>query len=185
MEQARSLGFTSTSTLSVASRINGSPGWTRVPALTSHSSISPVSIVNPSFGRSTSIATSGPRAFEEATNSIRYPIAVGDVRPLEDRAEWDRREGRADAQHRCVEEVECLFLDLGGDLGPDPAEGDRLVDHQRPIRSAHRVEDGRTVERLDGPHVDYLDLDAGLRERRRRGHRLPGHAADGDDRRIS
>src|SRR5580693_9346803 len=153
---------TSTSTLSVASLSSGSPGLTGVPGATSHSSISPYSMVSPSLGIRTSTATSAPGALEQPPDSGHDPVAVRDVGAFEHRAERHRGERRAEAEHRRVQVVERLLLDLRGDLGADAAEGDRLVHDQGPVRPADGFQDGRTVERLDGAHVDHLDLGAFL-----------------------
>src|SRR6202042_2477509 len=110
---------TSTSTLSVASRSSGSPGLTAVPGSTSHSSISPYSMVSPSLGIRTSTATSAPGTLEQALDPGRDPGGVRDVGAFEHRAERHRRERRADAEHRRVQVVERLLLDLRADLGAD------------------------------------------------------------------
>ena len=79
---------------------------------------------------------------------------------LERRAERHRRERRADAADRRVEVVERLLLDLGGDLGAEPAEAHGLVDDDDPVGLAHRLDDGVGVERLQRARVDHLDVDA-------------------------
>ena len=65
--------------------------------------------------------TSVPGA-HRGPHGVGHCGGVGDVRPLERGAERHRRERRAEPHDRRVEVVERRLLDLGGDLGADPAE---------------------------------------------------------------
>ena len=69
---------------------------------------------------------------------------------------------RADPLDRLVQVPEGLLLDRRGDLRAVPHPHGRLVQHHRPRRLLHGVDDRLDVQRYQRPDVDDLDRDAFL-----------------------
>ena len=65
-----------------------------------------------------------------------------------------------DPQDRCLEEVEALLGEPGGDLGAVAGEARRLVHDDRAAGAAYRLAHGRVVERRQRAQVDDLDVPA-------------------------
>src|SRR3954471_14759783 len=109
---------TSVSTLSVEISTIGSSASTQSPTRFFHSTTVPSATETPICGIVTSTAVS---IGEELTARLPHVVGLGQDRPLERRAERDRRVGRRHAHDRTVQVLERVLADQRRDLGADAA----------------------------------------------------------------
>src|SRR4051812_34900135 len=83
----------------------------------------------------------------EAADGFGDVVAIGEPGPFELGGVGRGRGGGADSFDRRVEIPEALTRDGGGDLGADAEGDDGFVGDEEPAGLAHRLDDGRHVER--------------------------------------
>src|SRR4051812_41899541 len=130
---------TSVSTLSVEISTIGSSASTQSPTRFFHSTTVPSATLTPICGIVTS--TAAVSICEELTARLPHVVGLGQDRPLERRAERDRRVGCGHAHDRAVEVLEGVLADEGGHLGADTARARGLVQNDHLAGLAHRRED--------------------------------------------
>ena len=115
---------------------------------------------------------------------VRTAVEVGQVLLLE-AARGVRRVEAADPQHRRLEGVEAALRHPGRDLGAEPQEDRRLVDHHQPPGPLDRRDEGVEVERRQRAQVDHLDVPALLGRSLGGLERRGDHPAVGDERDVA
>src|SRR3954471_19822954 len=139
---------TSVSTLSVEISTIGSPASPPSPTRLFPSTTVPSATDTPIWGIVTSTSDTSVR--EELTARLLDVACLGQDRPLERRAERNRRVRRGDAHDRTVEVLERALADQGRHLRADAARARGLVQHHDLARLADRAEDRLLVERAQG-----------------------------------
>src|SRR5215475_4446294 len=174
---AKGIG-TSTTALAVSTSATTWSTWTTSPALTCQVTISASSSPSPRSGS----RKSGMVIPLQSRDSVENPVGVRQVKVFELRR-WIGHIQPGDPQDRCLEVVETLLGQAGGDLGPVTGEARRLVHHHRTAGAAHRFHQGLVVERRQGTEVDDLNvpllLDSGFGCFEGRGH-PPAVGDEGD-----
>src|SRR5690349_773363 len=153
--------------LSVSTSAKTSPTATVSPSRFFHSTRRPSSIV----GESASITTLvGIGSVEVEHRARRGDHLAGiDFRgALELLVVGHGDVGTGHADHRSVELVECLALNGVRHLRADAREGPSFLGHHTPVRLRHRLEQGRGIERTDGPEVEHFGVDLFARQGLRR-----------------
>src|SRR4051794_35263731 len=130
---------TSVSTLSVEISTIGSSASTQSPTRFFHSTTVPSATDTPIWGIVTS--TAAVSVGEELTARLPHVALLRQDRPLQRRAERDRRVRRGHANDRSVEVLERVLADQRGHLGADPARARGLVQHHDLAGLAHRRQD--------------------------------------------
>src|SRR3954468_20254198 len=172
---------TSVSTLSVEISTIGSSASTQSPTRFFHSTTVPSATETPIWGIVTSTSDTSVR--EELTARLLDVACLGQDRPLERRAERNRRVRRGHAHDRTVEVLEGALADQRRALGAHAARARRLVQHHDLARLADRAQDRLLVERAQRAQVDHLDRRAvdvlGGLERERHHRAVRDHAEIG------
>src|SRR4051794_15880660 len=136
---------TSVSTFSVEISTIGSSASTQSPTPFFHSTTVPSATDTPLWGIDTS--TSDVSVREELTARLLDVACLGQDRPLERRAERDRRVRSGHAHYRPVEVLEGALADQRGHLGADAARARRLVQDHDLAGLANGAQDRLLVER--------------------------------------
>src|SRR3954471_7336889 len=116
----------------------------RSPSLFSHLTIVPASMPWPRRGSLTSVAIAG----NGPVDRLEHVRLVRDDELLHDGREGQRREARADALDRRVEEVERAVLEQRRHLRAEAPARDRLVRDDAAVRLLDRAHERLLVERL-------------------------------------
>src|SRR6202046_5590468 len=92
-------------------------------------------------------------------DGVQYPVGVRQVEVLQVRRRIRDVEA-GDPQDGCLEEVEALLGEPGGDLGAVACEARRLVDDDGAAGAAYRLTHGRVVKQRQRGEVDDLHAPA-------------------------
>src|SRR6185437_14805434 len=119
----------------------------------------------------------------QARDGVEDAVGVGQVELLQMRRRVRDVEA-SDPQDRCLQVMEALLGQPGGDLRAVAGEARRLVHDDGPASPAHRLRQGVVVEGRQRAEVDDLDIPAFLKGGRGRLQRGGDHPAVGDQRDV-